>query len=64
MNDNEFWFSVILLVGVVFLIRSITSAVMAAVKSHHEGRLYWGKTPDSVPPHVPENDRQGHGRTR
>jgi len=50
VNDNEFWFSVILLVGVVFLIRSITSAVMAAVKSHHEGRLYWGKTPDSVPP--------------
>ena len=50
MNDNEFWFSIILLAGVIFLVKSVTAAVMAAIKSQQEGRLYWGKTPDSVPP--------------
>jgi len=50
MNDNEFWFTVILLIGIVVLIKSIISGVTVAIKAHQENRLHWGKTPDDVPP--------------
>lgn len=50
MNDNEFWFSVIMLVGVIFLIRMITTAVMAGIRAAHDSRQYWGKNQHGVPP--------------
>lgn len=50
MNDNELWFSIALMIGLIFMVRMITGTVLSAVKSHRENRQFWGKTPDSIPP--------------
>jgi hypothetical protein len=50
MNDNEFWFSVIMIIGVIVLVKTLTSSVMYAVKTHYENRQYWGKNPRGIPP--------------
>lgn len=50
MNDNEFWFSTIFLVDVVFMLRSISMGITSGMKAFHDGRQYWGKNQHGVPP--------------
>lgn len=50
MNDNEFWFSVIMIVGVIIFVKMIINSVMFALRTHHENRQFWGRNPKHVPP--------------
>jgi amino acid permease len=50
MNDNEFWFSIIFLIGVVIMLRSISMGISGGMKAFYEGRQYWGKNQHGVPP--------------
>lgn len=50
MNDNEFWFSIIFLAGVIFMLRSIAIGITSGMKAFHDGRQYWGKNQHGVPP--------------
>lgn len=50
MNSNEFWFAVVMIIGVIILVRMITNAVMYGIKAQHEHRQFWGKHPKDIPP--------------
>lgn len=50
MSDNEFWFAIFMITGVIVFVKMITSSVMQAIRYHHENRQYWGKTPNGIPP--------------
>lgn len=50
MNNNELWFSVIMMIGVLIFLKMIFTGVTTAIKAVYENRQHWGKNPNSVPP--------------
>lgn len=50
MNDNELWFSIIMMFGVLWFIKMIITGVTTSIKAVHDNRQHWGKGPNGVPP--------------
>ena len=50
MNDNEFWFSVIMVIGSLMLVKIIITAVMAGIRAYHDNSQFWGRNPQGIPP--------------
>ena len=50
MNDNELFFSIFLICAVLLFLKMVTSAVTTSIRSYHEGRQYWGKNQNGIPP--------------
>ena len=50
MNDNELFFSLFLIAGILIFLKMISSVITTSIRSFHDSRQYWGKNQHGVPP--------------
>jgi len=48
--DEDVWIVLIVMAGVLIFVRMITSTVQHSIRSYHENKQHWGRTPKGVPP--------------